>query len=209
MGVTAISDISISSNISQKRPHHPSRTNETSSNKTNSSQYQSMQNCSGQLPRLCFSSCAFLSTPRFLSGRKRACHQMRRARTTAVADVEIHSLKNPRVKDARALLRRRQREKEGRILLEGQRLIADALEAGVEPREFFCTRESLERSNVNCALKESILRKGAEGFLVSDNVIRSFSDTVNPQVWLPKHFAQCLEMFSSQGRRGRSEKLVD
>lgn len=148
----------------------------------NSSRYQSMQNCSGHLPRLCFSPCTFLSKPQLRSGRKRACHQMRRARTTAVAEVEIQSHKNPRVKDARALLRRRHREKEGRLLLEGQRLIADALEAGVEPREFFCTRESLERSDVNRALRESVLKKGAESVLVSDSVIRSFSDTVNPQV---------------------------
>lgn len=94
----------------------------------------------------------------------------------------IQSVKNQRVKDARALLRRRQREKENRILLEGRRLIMDALEAGVRAHELFFTPEALERTEETERLRKGMVERGARDFLVSDQVIRSFSDTVNPQV---------------------------
>lgn len=101
---------------------------------------------------------------------------------TMTHEPEIQSLKNPRVKAARALIRRRQREKENKILLEGQRLISDALEKGVVPLDFYYTKEGLERNEANFLLLSKMRSKGASHILVSDPVIRSFSDTTNPQV---------------------------
>ncbi|MCZ7571499.1 MAG: hypothetical protein M5U01_23375 [Ardenticatenaceae bacterium] len=53
----------------------------------------------------------------------------------------ITSLHNSRIKAARALQRRRQREHEGRVLVEGLRLIEDALEAGYAPEALFYTAD--------------------------------------------------------------------
>ena len=51
----------------------------------------------------------------------------------------ITSLQNQRVKDAAKLRTRRQRERQGRILIDGAREIARALEAGVDlPEAFVC-----------------------------------------------------------------------
>lgn len=95
--------------------------------------------------------------------------------------LEIHSVKNQRVKDARALLKRRQRDKESRILLEGQRLISDALEAGVNPLDFFYTEQALQNSEMNSKIRSAMLKSGSTEALVSDAVMRSFTDTVSPQ----------------------------
>lgn len=99
-------------------------------------------------------------------------------------DADIHSLRNQRVKDARALLRRRQREKEGKILLEGHRLISDAVDAGVAPQCFFYTKAALDRNKSHYALRDVMRHKGADDLAVTESVIRSLSDTVNPQVSL-------------------------
>ena len=101
----------------------------------------------------------------------------------------IQSVKNQRVKDARALLKRRQRDKENRILLEGRRLISDALDAGVTPHEIFYTEDATLRIEQLHVLRDKWIRDGAHESLVSDEVIRSFSDTVTPQV-------RCLPAFS-------------
>lgn len=119
-------------------------------------------------------------------------HQTRRTRTvcdmTMSTAVEIQSMKNPRIKDVRTLLQRRQRDKQNRILLEGQRLIADALQAGIQPLELFCTPEALERSDKVVSLREAVGETGAANFIVSDAVIRSLSDTVTPQVCSTNRF---------------------
>ena len=49
----------------------------------------------------------------------------------------ITSRQNPRVKDAAALRDRRQRQRQGRVLIDGGREILRALEAGVRPVEAF------------------------------------------------------------------------
>lgn len=146
-----------------------------------------MTSAGRQLPHLCFASSESLFRIQLIRSNQRfspACSQtLRTMRTSgALADIEIRSLKNGRVKDARALLRRRQREKDAKILLEGQRLISDALQSGVSPREFFYTMEAVQKCETNQILKTEICEKGAEDVLVSEEVMRSLSDTVNPQV---------------------------
>lgn len=89
----------------------------------------------------------------------------------------ITSLHNPKVKAARALHRRRQREREDKILLEGVRLIADAAAAGYPPELLFYTEAALEHEEA-AALVEA-WREVA--WLVTDEVMAHLADTVTPQ----------------------------
>lgn len=95
---------------------------------------------------------------------------------------EIVSVKNRRIKEARGLLMRRHREQSNKILLEGQRLISDAVEAGISPHEVYYTNEIAARNDRVHELLEKVSQSGAETFVVSDGVIRALSDTVTPQV---------------------------
>lgn len=104
----------------------------------------------------------------------------RRRQLCAIA--EIQSSKNPRVKFARALLLRRQREKTDKILLEGQRLIKDALEAGTKPHSLFYTLQAMENETTNKVIHQNMKQQGADNVCVSDNVLASISDTIHPQV---------------------------
>lgn len=95
---------------------------------------------------------------------------------------EIASAKNPRVKDARALLHRRHRERQRRILLEGHNLIDDALRMGAQPLELFCSADALRLDTRTRSLADRACARGALDFVVADDVVRSLSDTVSPQV---------------------------
>lgn len=107
-------------------------------------------------------------------GRWRLCAR-------AAADLQVSSLQNSRVKAARALLRRRQREKESRILLEGHRLVSDALDSGLVPHTLFYTPEALERAPSGSHLRKLVNICGEQAIVVSEQVIHSMSDTVSPQ----------------------------
>lgn len=84
----------------------------------------------------------------------------------------ITSLANPRVKAARALHRRRVREREGKILLEGARLVHDAFQAGVAFEALFYTSD--QAAHIPEALR-------SRAWLVSEEVMQALSDTVTPQ----------------------------
>lgn len=89
----------------------------------------------------------------------------------------ITSLQNSRVKAVRALHRRRQREREGRVLLEGLRLIEDALAAGFTPELLFYTAEVPADPHA-AALLPAVGRAAEE---VSPEVMASLTETVTPQ----------------------------
>lgn len=97
----------------------------------------------------------------------------------------IQSLQNPRVKAARALLRRRQREKERKMLVEGTRLVLDAVDFGLQPEALFYTKEALARGTQGQRLSRVIEScwhdKSRRAFAVSDQVMNCISDTVSPQ----------------------------
>lgn len=84
----------------------------------------------------------------------------------------ITSLTNPRVKAARALHRRRVRERENKILLEGVRLVHDALAAGVPFETVFYTPE--QEAHIPEDLRP-------HAWVVSETVMQALSDTVTPQ----------------------------
>lgn len=119
---------------------------------------------------------------------------------------EIVSVKNRRVKEARGLLMRRHREQSNKILLEGQRLISDAVEAGISPHEVFYSNEIAARSDRVQELLKKVSQSGAETFLVSDGVIRALSDTVTPQV---RQFSGRVVHWVQMGWDGGHERKND
>lgn len=82
-------------------------------------------------------------------------------------------------------MRRRARDKERKILIEGTRLVLDALEAGLQPDSLFYTRESMARGVYGQKLSEIIEKraanKDARTIAVSEQVMLQISDTVSPQ----------------------------
>lgn len=89
----------------------------------------------------------------------------------------ITSLQNSRIKAARALQRRRQRERQGRLLIEGLRLVEDALAAGYPPEVLFYTAE-IAADPRGAALLAAVGRAAEE---VSPEVMASLTETVTPQ----------------------------
>lgn len=106
----------------------------------------------------------------------------KRFRACATTSFEITSAKNSRIKDARALLRRRARDRDMRILLEGHRLISDAFSAGAKPIDFFYTRTALQRDpSATKNLCTMAKNTGAQTFIVDDDVLNGLCDTMTPQ----------------------------
>ncbi|MDP9373113.1 MAG: RNA methyltransferase [Chloroflexota bacterium] len=101
--------------------------------------------------------------------------------------VTVTSLDNPTVKAVRALSRRRERQRERAFMVEGVRLLADALDAGAIPRVVLIERELLgtgdEQDRLLVRLAE--LREGAGRHMrvleVTPQVMRSVSETESPQ----------------------------
>lgn len=92
----------------------------------------------------------------------------------------ITSADNPRVKQARALLEQRGRETYGLCLVEGVRLIEEALRAGRTPALVFFLDQT--RTNPRAAtLLEAAARTGADLMEVSSRVFGTLSDTVASQ----------------------------
>src|SRR3972149_59701 len=90
----------------------------------------------------------------------------------------ITSLSNDKVKFVRALSGRKQRVRQGRFVIEGARLIDDALAAGVKPDWVFCAEQLTPRARATLAQLKSL---GIELIPVSDSVLQSCSETETPQ----------------------------
>jgi len=90
----------------------------------------------------------------------------------------ITSLSNDKVKFVRALSDRKQRVRAGRFVIEGARLIDDALAAGVKPDWVFCAEQLTPRARATLAQLKSL---SIELNLVSDSVLQSCSGTETPQ----------------------------
>jgi RNA methyltransferase, TrmH family len=102
----------------------------------------------------------------------------------------ITSLSNPRVKLIRNLQNnRRTRHKEGVFIIEGTRLIDEAIAAQARFQMAFHTNHLDDRGR---GLIHGIQRAGADVYSVSDKVMSACSDTVTPQgilaiLPIPKH----------------------
>lgn len=97
-----------------------------------------------------------------------------------VSPMTITSPANPKIQHMRSLARRRTRQREGQFVIEGVRLVEEALRAGIVPALVFCT-ESLASSDRGRTLLADSQGHGASPLLVSDAVMRAMSDTQTPQ----------------------------
>lgn len=86
----------------------------------------------------------------------------------------ISSTSNPRVRRARALKRRSDREREGAFLIESPVTLDAALASGLTIRETFVDRDRGD-------LVEYLDDAGLEPTLVADHVLRALADTTTPQ----------------------------
>jgi TrmH family RNA methyltransferase len=96
-------------------------------------------------------------------------------------ELVITSTSNSRIKEARKLHQRRYRRERGLLLIEGVRLVQDAVEAGVEVRLAFYVPQ-LEQTNPSAARTLDHLRaSGVESLACTPEVFASFSETMTPQ----------------------------
>jgi TrmH family RNA methyltransferase len=101
--------------------------------------------------------------------------------------VTVTSLDNPTVKAVRALSRRRERQREGAFVVEGVRLLTDALDAGAIPRAVLLARDLLGAGEARDRLLVRLaeLREGAGRNMrvleVTPQVLRAAAETETPQ----------------------------
>lgn len=99
----------------------------------------------------------------------------------------VTSLDNPTVKAVRALSKRRERQREQAFVVEGPRLLADALAGGAVPRAVLIARELFGEGEGQDRLLVHLgeLREGAGRHMrvleVTPQVLRSVSETESPQ----------------------------
>lgn len=93
----------------------------------------------------------------------------------------ITSLTNSKVKYARSLQRRRHRDREAHFLIEGLRLLEDAIRAGCDPALLFYEPEQLQGNDRAQAMLETARQRSVPCQPVSKAVLESLSDTETPQ----------------------------
>jgi len=93
---------------------------------------------------------------------------------------QISSLDNPRVRELRALHRRSVRYRQRAFLIEGVRLVEEALSSGLPLHLALYVPEQLQKMPRGAALLER-LAACREAFSTTPQVLRSVSDTVTPQ----------------------------
>jgi len=93
----------------------------------------------------------------------------------------ITSVSNARVKEARSLQRKRRRHAAGRILIEGVRLVRDALSGGLTPESVFYVSEQAESGLQAAALLRDLEAAHVECVAVSAAVFASLAETLTPQ----------------------------
>lgn len=94
-------------------------------------------------------------------------------------DIVINAKNNPKIKEVKSLLTSsKDRKNSGLFVVEGVRLCLDALLSGCEIQSVFCTENCAEKYGDEIAS----LKNGCENFYaVSNDVLKSISDTVTPQ----------------------------
>src|SRR5271157_2389765 len=100
--------------------------------------------------------------------------------SSVFSDTIIMSRNNPKVKQIRALLKRPERERTGLALVEGLRLVTEALRYPQRVRQLIVAPELL-RSQHGQALLEDQRQKGLPYLCVGTEVFHSFSLKDNPQ----------------------------
>ncbi|HRW06581.1 MAG TPA: RNA methyltransferase [Caldilineaceae bacterium] len=126
----------------------------------------------------------------------------------------ITSMENQQVKEARKLQRRRYRERSGTLLIEGLRLVRDALQSGVQIEKLFYAPTMVAG---NQPLLELIDHCGAANIPLlacTDEVFVTLAETVTPQgiaavtalpvlpLPIPCHFTLILDQVRDPGNAG-------
>jgi TrmH family RNA methyltransferase len=92
----------------------------------------------------------------------------------------ITSVANEKVKYVRSLYRRRARYRERRFVIEGVRLVGEALRAGIVPALIFYS-EGMDATPGGGELLGEAQKRGLTTFAVSERVMKAMADTVSPQ----------------------------
>jgi TrmH family RNA methyltransferase len=93
----------------------------------------------------------------------------------------ITSTDNPRVKLARRLRERRGRAKQAQFLLEGIRLVRDAVQSGVQPEVIFFVPDQLAEQETATTLLAELQQRGVECLACTPAVLATLAETVTPQ----------------------------
>jgi len=133
----------------------------------------------------------------------------------------ITSVSNPRIKYVRSLFQGRARRQDRSFLVEGVRLVGDALRAGASLRMAFHTDEmsaTPQGADVVRRLQETV----ADCFSVTPAVMKALSDTVTPQGVLavaeipqwpapakPKHIGLILDQWRDPGNLGTALRSAE
>lgn len=93
----------------------------------------------------------------------------------------ISSFSNERIKAARKLHSRQHRHRAGRLLLEGARLIGDAMRSGFDPVEIYFSPEVVSVNREAAQLVDSLQERSVRCTPVSQQVLASLAETITPQ----------------------------
>ena len=97
---------------------------------------------------------------------------------------EIDSLQNPRIKLVKGLMRKRQRDRLGLFLLEGEREVARGLEAGLEATQILLCPKFFKHGAKSEARQREHLSRGTPVVYLSEKVFRACSYRENPDGFL-------------------------
>lgn len=107
----------------------------------------------------------------------------------------IDSLQNPRIKRAKGLTQKRQREREGLFLLEGERELERGLEAGIEGTQIMLCPELFKHGKVSGAFHDKLIEGATPVIYLTKQVFEHSSYRENPDGFLAicKTFKLSLE----------------
>lgn len=96
----------------------------------------------------------------------------------------IDSLQNARVKRAKGLMQKRQRDREGLFLLEGERELERGIEAGIESTQIMLCPELFKHAETSLALKDKLIDGTTPVIFLTKQVFEHCSYRENPDGFL-------------------------
>ena len=110
----------------------------------------------------------------------------------------IHSLQNPRINRAKGLMAKRNRDREGLFLLEGERELQRGLAAGVAANQIMLCPELFRHGNASESLHQELLQQSTPAVYLAKPVFEHCSYRENPDGFLAtcKIFSRSLSDLS-------------
>ncbi|MCB0062286.1 MAG: RNA methyltransferase [Caldilineaceae bacterium] len=130
------------------------------------------------------------------------------------ATIEITSTENPQIKEARKLQRRRQRYRDRLFLVEGVRLVRDALESGAVIQRLFYAPAMIADNEAAQTLVAQCTAQQVACFACTPDVLNTLTETITPQGIVavvvmpalalpsPLHFTLILDQVRDPGNAG-------